>query len=206
MSLKVVGAGVGRTGTHSLKIALEQLLGGPCHHMLEIISNPGQIPAWTNAIKGGKVDWPTMARDYVALVDWPGASFWPELSAANPDALVLLSLRDPESWYRSASNSIFLAFDAVPPEMRPWMETMLVLFRERFSDELQNPTVMMDAFERHNASVRRAIPPERLLEWTLGDGWEPICERLGVEVPNEPFPITNTLNDWRAMFGMPPVT
>jgi hypothetical protein len=86
------------------------------------------------------------------------------------------------------------------------METMLVLFRERFSDELENPTAMMDAFERHNASVRRAIPPERLLEWTLGDGWEPICERLGVEVPNEPFPITNTLNDWRAMFGMPPVT
>ncbi len=206
MSLKVVGAGVGRTGTNSLKIALEQLLGGRCHHMYEIISDPAQIPAWTNAIEGGKVDWSTMPPGYVALVDWPGASFWPELSAANPDALVLLSVRDPESWYRSASNSIFLAFDAVPPEMKPWIEKVLRLLRERFSDQLDNPTAMMDAFEKHNASVRSAISSERLLEWTPGDGWEPICERLGVEVPDEPFPITNTLNDWRANFGMPPIT
>ena len=99
MSLKVVGAGVGRTGTHSLKVALEQLLGGPCHHMLEILMDPTQIPIWTNAIEGGPVDWSTMPTGYVSLVDWPGASFWPELSAANPDALVLLSVRDPEAWY-----------------------------------------------------------------------------------------------------------
>jgi len=100
MSLKVVGAGVGRTGTNSLKVALEQLLGGPCHHMFEIVTHPAQMPEWTNAIEGGSVDWSTMPLGYVALVDWPGASFWPELSAANPEALVLLSLRDPESWYR----------------------------------------------------------------------------------------------------------
>jgi hypothetical protein len=205
MSLKVVGAGVGRTGTNSLKVALEQLLGGPCHHMFEIVTHPAQMPEWTNAIEGGSVDWSTMPLGYVALVDWPGASFWPELSAANPEALVLLSLRDPESWYHSASNSIFLVFDAVPPEMKPWFETMLGLLNDRFSDQLDNPTAMMDAFERHNASVRREIPPERLLEWTPGDGWEPICERLGLAVPSEPFPITNTLNDWRANFGMPPI-
>ena len=89
--------------------------------------------------------------------------------------------------------------------MKPWFETMLGLLNDRFSDQLDNPTAMMDAFERHNASVRREIPPERLLEWTPGDGWEPICERLGLAVPSEPFPITNTLNDWRANFGMPPI-
>ena len=206
MSLKVVGAGVGRTGTNSLKIALERLLGGPCHHMFEIVSDPTQIPLWTNAIEGGSVDWSTMPPGYVSLVDWPGASFWPELSSANPDALVLLSVRDPESWYRSTSNSIFLVFDRVPPEMRPWFETMLLLLRERFSDQLEDATAMMDAFERHNASVRRAIPKERLLEWSPGDGWEPICERLGVAVPSETFPVTNTLNDWRANFGMEPIS
>ena len=83
---------------------------------------------------------------------------------------------------------------------------MLTLFRERFSDQLDNPTAMMDAFERHNASVRGTIPKERLLEWNAGDGWEPICERLGVEVPDEPFPKTNTLNEWRANLGMEPIS
>ena len=205
MSLKVVGAGVGRTGTNSLKVALEQLLGGPCHHMFEIITHPEQIPMWTDAIDGRPVDWSTMPSGYTSLVDWPGASFWPELSAANPDALVLLSVRDPESWYHSASNSIFLVFEAVPPDMKPWFESMLRLLRDRFSDQLDDPTAMMDAFERHNASVRKAIPRERLLEWTPADGWEPICHRLGVAVPSDPFPMTNCLNDWRAGFGMPAV-
>jgi Sulfotransferase domain len=205
VALKVVGAGVGRTGTNSLKLALEQLLGGPCHHMFEIVSDPTQIPLWTAAIEGGMVDWSTMPPGYLSLVDWPGASFWPELTAANPDALVLLSVRDPEAWYRSASNSIFLVFDVVPPEMQPWFESMRRLLGERFSDKLDDPTAMMDAFERHNAAVRAAIPSSRLLEWTPTDGWEPICERLGLAVPDEPFPKTNALNDWRANFGMPPL-
>ena len=207
MSLKVVGAGVGRTGTNSLKLALEQLLGGKCHHMFEVISDPTvQVPLWTNAIEGGEVDWSSMPPGFVSLVDWPGASFWRELSAANPDALVLLSVRDPEAWYRSASNSIFLVFEAVPPELRPWFESMLRLLGERFSDRLDDPTAMMDAFERHNAAVRKEIPSQRLLEWTPTDGWEPICERLGLDVPDEPFPKTNELNDWRANFGMPPIS
>lgn len=146
-----------------------------------------------------------MPPGYTSLADWPRASFWPELAAANPDALVVLSVRDPESWYRSASNSIFLVFDLVPPELRPWLDTMSVLLRERFSDRLDDPTAMMDAFERHNAAVRRDIPSGRLLEWTPADGWGPLCERLGVDVPDEPFPRTNALNDWRASFGMSPI-
>jgi hypothetical protein len=207
MSLNVVGAGVGRTGTNSLKVALEQLLGGKCHHMFEVISDAGtQVPLWTDAIEGRPVDWSTFPPGFDTLVDWPGASFWPELSAANPNALVLLSVRDPESWYRSASNSIFLIFDAVPPELKPWFETMRGLLAERFSDRFDDPTAMMDAFERHNAAVREGVPSSRLLEWTATDGWDPICERLGVDVPDEPFPATNTLNDWRASFGMSPVT
>jgi len=205
MALKVVGAGVGRTGTNSLKLALEQLTGEPCHHMFEIFGNPEQIPLWTDAIEGRPVDWSALNAGYASLVDWPGASFWPELSAANPDALVLLSVRSPESWYASASNTIFGVFDAAPPEMRPWFETVRKLLRDRFSDKLDDPTAMMDAFVRHNDEVRTTIPAERLLEWTPSDGWEPICERLGVEVPDAPFPRTNDTNQWRANLGLPPV-
>ena len=86
MTLKVVGAGVSRTGTHSLKIALEQLLGGPCHHMVEILGDPTQAPGWIDAIEGRPVDWAIMPAGYVSLVDWPGCSFWPYLLAVNPDA------------------------------------------------------------------------------------------------------------------------
>jgi len=205
MDLKVVGAGVGRTGTHSLKLALEQLLGGPCHHMLEILGDPAQVPSWIDAIDGKPTDWSVLDR-YVALVDWPGASFWPELSAANPDALVLLSVRDSEEWYKSASNTIFLAFDHLPPEIAPWMNSVRKLLHDRFSDRFDDPQAMIAAYERHNDGVREAIPSDRLLEWTPSDGWAPICDRLGLAVPDEPFPVTNTTDEFRTMLGMPPVS
>jgi Sulfotransferase domain len=205
MELVVVGAGVGRTGTHSLKVALEQLLDAPCHHMVEILGDPTQIPGWIDAIEGRPVDWSAMLSRYRAIVDWPGGSFWRELSAANPDALVLLSVRDPEGWYRSASNTIFLTFDNMPAELAPWMDTVRKLLHDRFSARFDDPTAMMDAFERHNDAVRAGVPADRLLEWTPGDGWEPICERLGLPVPAEPFPVTNTTDAFREMVGIPPL-
>lgn len=205
MELKVVGAGVGRTGTHSLKIALEQLLHAPCHHMLEILGDPGQAPAWIDAIDGRPVDWSAMLLRYRSIVDWPGASFWPELSRAHPDALVLLSVRDPEDWYRSASNTIFMSFDRVPPELAPWMEAVRRLLGDRFSDHLDDPTTMMDAYNRHNEAVRSGVSASRLLEWNLGDGWEPICDRLGLPVPTEPFPMTNSTDEFRELVGIPPL-
>jgi Sulfotransferase domain len=205
MELAVVGAGVGRTGTHSLKLALEQLLDAPCHHMLEILGDPAQVPAWIDAIEGRPVEWSTMLAPYRAIVDWPGGAFWPELSAANPNALVLLSVREPEAWYRSAANTIFLTFDNMPPEVAPWMEAVRKLLHDRFSDRFDDPTAMIDAYVRHNDSVRADVPPERLLEWNPADGWAPICERLRLPVPTEPFPVTNTTNEFREMIGVPPL-
>lgn len=205
MELKVVGAGVGRTGTASLKLALEQLLGGRCHHMLEIIDDPAQVPGWTAAVQGDDVDWAQLLDGYTATVDWPGAAFWREISAANPEALVLLSTRDPEAWYSSASNTIFNVFEHSPPGLEDWFATVRTLFATRFSDDLGNAEVMMGAFERHNADVRAGVPSERLLEWTVQDGWEPICERLGVPVPDEPFPRTNSTNETRAIMHLPPL-
>jgi len=205
MTLRVVGAGVGRTGTNSLKLALELLLDGSTHHMYEIFAEPTQIPLWTAAIEGEDVDWDELTAGYVAQVDWPGASFWPELAAANPDALVILSVRDAESWYTSASNTIFQVFDNAPPEMLPWFEAMRTLLSERFCTEFDDRDAMIDAYLRHNDEVRAGVDPERLLEWTASEGWEPLCDRLGVDVPTEPFPHTNDTNRWRAGLGMPPV-
>jgi hypothetical protein len=203
--LKVVGAGVGRTGTHSLKIALEQLLGGPCHHMVEVFAHPEEVAVWTDAIDGKAVDWGALMSGYTAQVDWPGGSFWPELSVANPDALVLLSTRDPDKWYTSCSNTIFGGMQVLADGGDQWMEAMLRLFKERFSDQIDDRDAMVAAYERHNEAVRAAIPKERLLDWTPSDGWEPICERRDLPVPSEPFPVTNTTKEFREMLGMPPL-
>jgi len=206
MALRVIGAGVGRTGTTSLKLALERLLDQPCHHMYEMFDDPMEIPRWTKAIDGFPVDWKVMCSGYAAVVDWPGAAFWPELTIANPDALVVLSVRDAESWYRSAKNTIFQIYDIVPPELQPWFDTMRRLLDQRFSCAFSDPEAMMSAFERHNESVRRAIPPERLLEWTPSDGWGPLCDRLGLHVPTDPFPRANDTNQWRELVGMAPLS
>ena len=203
--LRVVGAGVGRTGTNSLKVALERLLGGSCHHMVEVFAHPDEVPVWIEANEGRPVDWVALMQGYTAQVDWPGASFWPELSAANPDALVLLSVRDPEQWYRSCSNTIFAGMSRTTGEGAAWMASMRRLLADRFSDHLDDPIAMIDAYERHNAEVRRRVAADRLLEWSPADGWDPICERLGVPVPDEPFPVTNTTADFRQKLGLGPL-
>jgi hypothetical protein len=205
VELKVVGAGVGRTGTHSLKVALERLLGGPCHHMVEVFPSEEQRAGWTAAAMGEPVDWDELLAGYRAIVDWPGGAFWRELSDANPDALVLLSTRPAADWYRSAHHTIFVGTRQVADGGDPWMQAFLHLLAERFCADLDDEAAMIEAFERHNAEVRATIPAGRLLEWTATDGWHPICERLGLPVPDEPFPQTNSTNDFRQMLGLPAV-
>lgn len=205
MALQIVGAGVGRTGTNSLKIALEQLLGGTCHHMMEIFARPDQVAGFTAAIDGEPVDWSALLADFTAMVDFPGSLFWREIAAANPDAPVLLSTRDAKGWYKSASNTIFLAFDHMPPELAPWMAAVRRGLHDRFSDDFENEDAMIAAYERHNAEVRAEVPAERLIDWTPSDGWGPICAGLNLPVPAEPFPVTNTTKEFREMIGVEPL-
>ena len=192
-ALRVVGAGIGRTGTLSLKLALERLLGAPCYHMAEVFMHPEHAPAWHEAARGNLPDWHKFFRNYRATVDWPAASFWPELTRAFPEALVLLSVRDAESWWRSAHATIFPGMERASPEWRAMIGT---LFDARFTTRLDDREACIAAFERHNAAVRAAIPPSRLLEWRAGDGWEPLCAALGVPVPDEPFPHRNSTEEW----------
>jgi hypothetical protein len=145
-------------------------------------------------------------QPYTAQVDWPGASFWPELSEANPDALVILSVRDPDAWYTSCTNTIFEGIEMMVEQGDAWMAAVLRLLGQRFSDRLDDRNAMLAAFEKHNDAVRAGVPSERLLEWSPADGWEPICERLSVPVPTEPFPQTNSTVEFREMVGMPPLT
>jgi hypothetical protein len=203
MGLRVVGAGLGRTGTHSLQHALHRLLGAPCYHMIELFVHLEHTPMWHAATRAEPVDWDELLAGYIATVDWPGAAFWRELSTANPDAVVLLSVRDDaEAWWRSADRTIFEAFRrTTPPEMAAWHQMVTDLFSTRFTEQWDDKAAAMAAYERHNTEVRSTIAPDRLLEWKPGDGWEPICRALDVPVPDEPFPHVNSTEDFRAMAG-----
>jgi hypothetical protein len=205
MELAIVGAGLGRTGTHSLKLALEQLLGAPCYHMLEVFSRPDDIAVWQRAAEGEAVDWDALFADYRAAVDWPAAAFWRELADAYPDALVLLSTRDTAGWWKSASNTIF-EIEARPipddPVFGPQMRMIKTLLAKRFTPDVSNETAAKAAYERHNADVRATIPADRLVEWRPGDGWAPLCAALGVPEPSEPYPHVNTTEEFRLMTGL----
>jgi hypothetical protein len=203
MALRVVGAGLGRTGTNSLKLALEQLLDGRCYHMFEAAARPQDTPLWSAATRGDAVDWDVLLGEYVAAVDWPACAFWQELSADNPDALVLLSSRDsPEAWWASMEGTIVRRLDEPVPADEPdtalRRAMILELMRARFTPSWRDRDSAISAYERHNETVRRGVPAGRLIEWRPGDGWQPICEALHLPVPEEPFPHVNTTADFRS--------
>jgi len=208
MSLQVVGAGLGRTGTHSLKLALEQLLGGPCYHMMETFGRPDDIPVWHAAVQGEMPDWNGFLREYRATVDWPAAEFWRAISAANPDAIVLLSSRDADSWWTSANNTIFQVIRRPVPDGEETARIQLAMINDlmrHFCPDWTDETAAKRAFEAHNAAVRAAVPADRLVDYRPGDGWAPICEKLGLPEPSDPFPHVNTTDEFRAMTGMDPL-
>ena len=206
MGLRIIGAGLGRTGTMSLKHALEDLLGGRCYHMAEVQERADDADVWGEAYAGNLPDWRAFFDGYVAAVDWPAAPFWHELSEAFPDAPILLSVRDVDAWWKSASRTIFIAlatYFAPTAEDNGWTRMGRGMM-ERFSPEWFDETAAKSAYLAYNDHVRATAPAGRLVEWTAGDGWEPICAALGVDVPDHPFPHVNKEADTRELLGLDP--
>ena len=200
--LRLVGAGLGRTGTASLKEALERLLGAPCYHMSEVFQHLDHVPLWHAAIRGKQIDWSQFLDGYAAIVDWPGAACWRSIAAANPDAVVLLSTRaDPETWYRSAKATILGdvpdEVKAAQPELAEFGDMIGDMFAA-FDRNWRDREAAIAAYDRHNAAVRAEVPAARLVEWQPGDGWAPLCSALAVPVPDEPFPHTNSTEEFTA--------
>ena len=200
MKLRVIGAGLPRTGTYSLKTALERLLGGRCYHMREIPGHPFDLgDGWDRALANDFSDLEQLLDDYVATVDWPASMLWQELSRENPEALVLLSVRDSAStWWQSIDATILpYARLALAPDWKEGRGLLDLLERFTGTSRWDDPATMMAAYERHNIEVKRSLPPERLLEWHATDGWEPICRALYLPIPESPFPWSNRRSEWK---------
>ncbi len=210
MALKVIGTGFGRTGTHSLKLALEMLGAGPCYHMMEVFAHPGHAEQWHALCDGRQSDLDAVLSGFSSVVDWPTTYFWRDLIARNPGAKVLHTERPAEEWYQSISQTIFPATQRVIPAdaPEPWpgaraAQAMIVrLIWERvFGEDLSRENAIK-VYQAHNEAVRQAIPRENLLVFNARDGWEPLCTFLGVAVPAAPYPKTNSTDEFRVRAGL----
>jgi hypothetical protein len=200
MALKIIGAGYPRTGTSSLKLALEQLGFGRCHHMREVLMNPSSVPLWVQAANGHP-DWEAIFDGYGACTDAPACTFWRELIDYYPSAKVILSVRDPEAWFESTQATVFsermLGMQRGGP-MEPFFDKVV---NTEFGDRIHDREFMLAQFERHRQAVVATVPKDRLLVYDVSEGWAPLCAFLGVPVPETPFPHSNSRQEMAAIMA-----
>jgi len=206
MAMRVIGAGLPRTGTLTQKVAIEMLGLGPCYHWVDVLADLRRVEQWGRALDG-EGPWEEIFAGFHSTVDWPGGYFYRELMQAYPEAKVLLSVREGAAWERSFRETIWdmchgesllrllsSARAQVDPQWRDYLALVDRMFwgpGGTFAQGHATPAELIAEMERHNEEVRRVVPAERLLVWRVGDGWEPLCEFLEVDVPEEPLPHVN---------------
>ena len=204
MTLKVIGSGLGRTGTMSTKLALEQLGFAPCHHMVEMFQHPETLPLWI-AAGNGNGDWDAMFEGYSAMVDHPGCAYWRELADHYPDAKVLHTVRDPDKWFDSTQATIFNPDRPGPPggPMKLFFDQLYAWY----GGDIHDRGFMTDFFRRHTEAVIAGMPKDRLLVFNVAEGWGPLCAFLGVPVPDTPYPRENSTQEFqtRVAAGQMPI-
>jgi len=206
MSFDIIGAGFGRTGTLSMKGALEKLGFGPCYHMVEVFQNPSHTAYWGAAARGEDVDWQTLLSRYRSGVDWPICTYYKELADLFPDAKVILSVREPHGWFKSLHNTIFskentgqfFESDDTPQDLHDMMHKIMM---ETFDGKNDVEEHAVKVFNDHIEQVKADIDPKRLLVYEVGSGWEPLCDFLGVPVPDEPYPSVNSTEEFQNRSG-----
>ena len=197
MPLKVVGSGLGRTGTKSMHTALAMLGFGPCHHMVEVFQHPESMQLWVDAGEG-KPNWDLIFQGYHSMVDYPGAAYWKEIADHYPDAKVLHTVRDPDKWFESTQATIFAPQAPTRTDSAGLRERFFGSFMGPMREHLDDRAFMTDYFRRHTEEVKATIAPDRLLVYEVGEGWDRLCGFLGVPVPAEPYPSENSRGEFQA--------
>jgi len=203
MPLDIIGAGLGRTGTKTMKTVLEQLGLGPCYHMVDLFADTSRLRHWEDAEAGRETDWEALFDGYRAVVDYPGCDYYQELTATYPDAKVILTVRDPEAWYESTLATIYPTSRGGGPPPPPETDVQRIhsyiwkaVWSGRFEERFEDRDFAIAKFEEHTANVRAHVPAEKLLVYEVKDGWEPLCAFLGIPVPDEPFAHVNTRQEF----------
>ena len=206
MTLRILGAGFGRTGTLSLKHALEELGLGACYHMLEVAQHNEHAKIWAAVARGERIDWERILADYSAAVDWPAAAFWRELVTSYPDARVILTVRESSDWYASFRNTILANLQGPSPPERFKIRAVYDLSRDiilarTFGGRADDMNHSIDVFNEHNRAITEAIDPQRLLVYDVATGWDPLCGFLGLRAPEKPFPHLNKRSSFRRQYA-----
>ena len=205
--VQIIGAGMGRTSTMSLKQALEILGFDPCHHMMEMRNVPDTSDGWRRAALAEDVDFAELLAGYKASCDWPSAAFWRELRGVFPDAKVILTERPDEKWWQSISSTIFKSIRMPPTEdMSPERVVQramakAVIIDKTFDGKVDDREHVLRVYRAHNAAVKAEVPAAQLLVFEGADGWEPLCTFLGVRIPDQPYPSTNTTADFQGRWS-----
>lgn len=213
--MKVIGAGFGRTGTLSLKAALEELGVGPCYHMVEVLwGDTSRLPLWQAAANGEATDWKALFDGFESTVDWPGCTFWEPLMEVFPEAKVLLTVRDPDAWYESAKDSIYASLVAgqkgelkggqeTPPSPEAFAMISKLMWEGTFHGRFEDKAYAIEVFNKHIEDVKSRVPADRLVVHEVKEGWGPLARMLGVEEPATEFPRLNDKVAFREMVGLP---
>lgn len=195
MALKVIGAGLGRNATFSLKFALEHIGFGPCYHMSELFAGARRtIPLWVDVVEG-RPDWDAVFEGFQSVTDYPACTYWRELTTFYPEAKVVLTTRDPDKWFDSVMATIFAPEMRGDPKGSPVERMLHFAVFEAFGDKVEDRAWMTDWYVRRNREVVDRLPAERLLSFNPADGWAPLCEFLGADVPEGPFPRVNSRDE-----------
>jgi hypothetical protein len=195
MSIKVIGPGFGRTGTASMREALNILGFGPCHHMAEVMANEDQKRRWRALAQGAAPDWGQLFEGYSSCVDWPSAHYWRELVAFYPQARVILTYRSPETWWASFEQTILVG---VNQSTDPESLGLALIAKQVFGGRPSDRAHAISLYEANVRAVMETVPPERLLVHQPSDGWEPLCAHLGAPMPTQPYPSRNSSSDFRS--------
>ena len=206
MALSVIGAGFGRTGTMSIKKALEHLGVGPCHHMMEVFSNPDEFAKWQVVVERQQIDWDDVFLGYNAAIGWPSAHYWRELADVYPNSKILLSVRPADHWWKSFSSTIKTVLDirdAIPDDYLRSVAAMAhnIIAEQTFQNTMNDKIAALSAFQKRIDDVKQAIPTERLLIFDVAEGWGPLCEFMEIPVPDLNFPHSNCKDEFLKVFG-----
>lgn len=195
MALEVIGAGPGRTATFTMKFALEHLGYAPCYHMVEVFASIRRsLPLWQD-VADGKPDWESIFDGYRSTTDFPASVYWRELAEYFPNAKVVLTVRDADSWFESVNETIMSPRMLASLEGSPLMKMFEGTYLKPYGDKVHDRAFMTEWYEAHNKAVIETIAPDRLLVFHPKEGWEPLCQFLGVPVPDVPFPRVNSRDE-----------